>query len=141
MVDPNGVGLSGDPGAVRPLRPRATPGDTLLGAVGVDLMASSNACSLNRTLRPLTLDDLTVGVDWPDGALLVWVFSLAVLGAVLVPPPPNHPPDFLAGTVFSSFLLGFGARSSSASACISCFSAAFSALAATRSSSSLLATA
>ena len=110
------------------------------------MIASSSALSLNRTDSPLTDDDLTVGVDWPLGRLLVCVFSLAIFGAGFVrlfPPPPNQPPDFFAvGIAFSSLpLCPSAARSSSTIARISCFSATFSALAATRSSSNLLATA
>ena len=138
--------MTGEGGA-RPRRPSAVPGDALDGAVGVALIASSSALSLNRTDSPLTDDDLTVGVDWPLGRLLVCVFSLAIFGAGFVrlfPPPPNQPPDFFAvGIAFSSLPLCPSApsRSSSTIARISCFSAAFSALAATRSSSNLFATA
>mmetsp|Transcript_8952 Transcript_8952/g.36586 ORF Transcript_8952/g.36586 Transcript_8952/m.36586 type:complete len:237 (-) Transcript_8952:604-1314(-) len=137
-----GVGLTGEGGA-RPRRPSAVPGDALDGAVGVALIASSSALSLNRTDNPLTGDDLTVGVDRPLGRLLVCVFSFAIFGAGFfrAPPPPNQPPDFFAGIAFSSLPLASAARSSSASARISCFSAAFSALAAARSSSNLFATA
>ena len=72
--------MTGEGGA-RPRRPSAVPGDALDGAVGVALIASSSALSLNRTDSPLTDDDLTVGVDWPLGRLLVCVFSLAIFGA------------------------------------------------------------